>query len=140
MPVARHAADAIQDPGRVSLLGELREVLRRIPGGFVAIGRPLNKPGYSRHLIEADGSVRSLAYSQLDNRSLYRPGRITLRFVRLKVTEVEISGRNLYQLYDYIHSHRMPWVKIAARDFAADGEPVVTQIVIRDEPEKLGVK
>lgn len=48
-----------------------------------------------------------------------------------------VSVPNLWRLHDYIHQHRMPWVKVATNDLAKDREPIVTQVVIVEDPDKL---
>lgn len=62
---------------------------------------------------------------------------IHLRFCGSRTTAVTILGRNLGRLYDYLHQHRMPWIARidSGRDFAADGEPVVTAIEIAEVKE-----
>jgi hypothetical protein len=62
---------------------------------------------------------------------------ITLRFAGSKLVELRILGRNLLAICEYIHLHRMPWIRVADRDFrAADGEPgnkpVITEIRIEE--------
>ena len=49
--------------------------------------------------------------------------------------EVKVYGRNLLRICDDIHQHRMPWIRVADRDFkAADGvpdnKPVITEVRI----------
>jgi hypothetical protein len=43
---------------------------------------------------------------------------------------VTVCGRNLEKYYDYITQHRLPWIREAERDFAGDGEPIITSIEI----------
>lgn len=95
---------------------------------FRVCGRPSHKPLFSVHFISANGSVQSFQYMHLDSRSSFSPTRLVLRFVGSKTTDVVVEGRNLWQLYDYLHQHRMPWVRVAARDFAQDGEIIVTGV------------
>jgi hypothetical protein len=90
--------------------------------------RPAQKPLFAIHFINPQGDVRSFQYMHLDSDSNYTPGQIALRFTGLKIVNVVISGRNLWELYDYLHQHRTAWVRQAARDFAADGEAIVTRI------------
>ncbi len=47
---------------------------------------------------------------------------------------VTVRGRQLEEGYDLIISHRMPWLRCVDRDFAGDGEAIITAIVI--EPVK----
>ncbi len=97
---------------------------------FRAYARPTHKPVFSIHFITPQGAVKSFQYMHLDSNSRFEPQRIALRFVGSVVMDVLIDGRNLWELYDYIHQHRMPWVKAAARDFAQDREPIVTRISV----------
>ena len=63
---------------------------------------------------------------------------ITLRFAGAsKMVEIKVFGRNLLRICDDIHLHRMPWIRVADRDFkAADGvpdnKPVITEIRIEE--------
>jgi len=78
---------------------------------------------------------RSFQYVHLDSDSTFeqRSGQvITLRFAGTKIMQVTITGRNLWRLFDYLHQHRMPWIMVADRDFAADSEPVITRIAIAE--------
>lgn len=50
-----------------------------------------------------------------------------------------VRGRNLDQrgpdrisLFDFISFHRMPWIRAADRDFAEDGEPIITSITLEE--------
>ena len=63
---------------------------------------------------------------------------ITLRFVGgAKLMEIKVYGRNLLQICDDIHLHRMPWIRAADRDYrsadgAPDNKPVITEIRIEE--------
>jgi hypothetical protein len=62
---------------------------------------------------------------------------LTLRFAGMKPVIVTIRGRNLVRLCDYIHLHRMPWIRVADRDFQAtdgsgDNEPIITGFQVVD--------
>jgi hypothetical protein len=97
-------------------------------GEYQAFARPSNKPIYDIHFVDPKGEVRSYQYVHLDSDSRFTAERITLRFLGMEPAKVTIAGRNLWRLYDYIHQHRMTWVMTAARDFATDGQPIVTDI------------
>ncbi len=90
--------------------------------------RPANKPIYSIHFVDPAGDVHSFQYVHLDSHSTYTAECITLKFLGMQPVRVVLRGRNLWRLYDYIHSHRIAWIMQAARDFAQDGQTVVTQI------------
>jgi hypothetical protein len=95
---------------------------------YVPYARPANRPLYSIHFISPKGEVRSFQYVHLDSNSSFSAECITLKFLGMEPEKVVIRGRNLWRLYDYIHQHRMPWVVQAARDFAQDGQTVITQV------------
>lgn len=67
---------------------------------------------------------------------------ITLRFTgSAKMVEIKIFGRNLLRICDYIHLHRMPWIRVADRDpraadGVADNKPVITEIRIEEIGEE----
>lgn len=105
---------------------------------YQAHARAANKPVYALHcLLGAKGCV-SFEYVQLDSHSEFRAEKegqiIRLRFVGSKIWEVTIGGLNLWKLYDGIHRHRMPWVRLSDRGFAtgADGEALITSIQIKE--------
>lgn len=91
-------------------------------------GRPANKPLYSIHFVNPNGEVRSFQYVHLDSNSSFSAEGVTLKFLGMEPVKVVIRGRNLWTLYDYIHQHRAAWVMQAARDFAQDGQTIVTRI------------
>jgi hypothetical protein len=55
---------------------------------------------------------------------------ITLRFAGMNPVLVIIRGRNLLRICDYIHLHRMPWIRVADRDFAEGQKEIITAIEI----------
>jgi len=95
---------------------------------YVAHARPANKPLYSVHFVNPKGEVRSFQYVHLDGSCSFVADCITLKFLGMEPVKVLIRGRNLWRLYDYIHQHRMAWIMQASRDFAQDGQTIVTQI------------
>jgi hypothetical protein len=107
-------------------------------GEYQAHARPSNKPVYAIHFVNPAGEVRSFQFVHLDSGSRFAAERIMLTFMGMEPVRVAIHGRNLWRLYDYIHQHRMPWIMVAGRDFAKDGETIVTKVaydpVRGDEP------
>ena len=97
-------------------------------GQYQPYARAANKPLYSIHFVTTKGEVRSFQYVHLDSNSNFTAECITLRFMGMEPVKVLIHGRNLWRLYDYIHQHRTNWVLEAPRDFAQDGQPVVTRV------------
>jgi hypothetical protein len=95
---------------------------------YVPHARPANNPIYSIHFVNPKGEVRSFQYVHLDSNSSFSAECISLKFLGMEPVKVIIRGRNLWCLYDYLHQHRIPWIMEAARDFAQDGQTIVTQI------------
>jgi hypothetical protein len=99
-------------------------------GDYQAHALPSNKPLSAIHFVSPKGDVRSFQYVDLDSDSRFMPECITLRFTGMDVLQVQIQGRNLWRLYDYIHQNRMRWVRESAHDLAKDGQPLVTRVAI----------
>jgi hypothetical protein len=55
---------------------------------------------------------------------------ITLRFAGMNPVLVIVRGRNLLRICDTIHLHRMPWIRVADRDFAEGQKEIITAIEI----------
>jgi hypothetical protein len=100
-------------------------------------GRAANKPLVSVHFIMPDGCIRSFQYRHLDSDSRFEHQRITLRFLGYRPTEVVIEGQQLWQLFDYLHQDRMPWIMQAARDFPEKGKPFVSKLTFIDLTEEI---
>jgi hypothetical protein len=62
-----------------------------------------------------------------------------LVFMGLEPVRVIIDGRNLWRLYDYIHQHRIAWVMVASRDFAKDGQTIVTRVTVQGRDVTLSI-
>src|SRR5437763_1598314 len=95
---------------------------------YAAHARPANKPLYSIHFVTPAGEVRSFQYVHLDSNSCYTAGCITLKFLGMEPLRVILHRRNLWKAYDLIHQHRLAWVMQASREFAQDGQTIVTEI------------
>lgn len=75
-------------------------------------------------------------YRDLATRSEYEPTRFMVAFEgREERWRVVVKGRNLHGIYSLIVQGRLEWLQAAARDFAEDGQPVVTSVEV--VPEKL---
>ena len=61
---------------------------------------------------------------------------MTLRFAGMNPVLVIVRGRNLLRICDYIHLHRMPWIRVADRDFAAGQKEIITGIEIVELAEQ----
>jgi hypothetical protein len=107
---------------------------------YAPFARRSNKPEFSLHFITAAGTMRSFQYAHLDSDSSFTAECILLRFMGMVHMKVLIQGRNLRQLYDYIHQHRTAWVRESARSIAADGETVVTKVTITPIKESEDVE
>ena len=101
---------------------------------YQAHARPANKPVYALHCCLGKDGYRSFQYVHLDSDSSFQTTSgghvITLRFAGTQVVQVTITGRNLRQLYDLLHQHRIPWLMQADRDLADGQEAIVTTIEI----------
>ena len=99
---------------------------------YKSYARAWFKPVRAIHFFTQDGSCRTFEYSDLRSRGGhdvdFESTRFTLAFLGMRAVEITIEGRDLWPLYDYIHQHRMPWVMVAARDFARNGETIVTRV------------
>ncbi len=49
---------------------------------------------------------------------------------------VTVYGRNLWPIFVNLHHHKLEWIKKADRDFAADGEPIITAIEVEPVGEE----
>jgi hypothetical protein len=105
-------------------------------GKYLPYGRPANKHLVSIHFITPDGRVRSFQYRHLDSDTRFEHQQITLRFLGFRATTVVIEGQHLWQLYDYIHQDRIPFVREAARNFSEEGKPFVSKIRFIDTAER----
>ena len=97
-------------------------------GEYQPHSRPSDKPVYAIHFVTQGGDVRSFQYVHLDSGSQFTAGKITLAFMGMEPVRVIIEGRNLWRLYDYLHQHLIPWVMVAGRDVAKDGQTIVTRV------------
>ncbi|MBS0264478.1 MAG: hypothetical protein JSS02_21265 [Planctomycetes bacterium] len=101
---------------------------------YLPHSKPLARPVYTLHLLLGRDGCRSFQLVHLDSDSTFTADDagqcIRLRFCGSKVMQVSIRGRNLRRLYDLIHQHRIAWVmrQELGRDFAAEGETVITEI------------
>jgi len=114
---------------------------------YQAAGNPSH--GSLTHLVvimgkegfQANGKAyRFFQYVHLDSDtdlSFTKSGQVmTLRFAGLKPVEIIVPGRNLLRICHQIHNHKIPWIRVADRDFIpADGvagnESIITDIRIR---------
>lgn len=91
-----------------------------------------NAPEFSLVCIKSDGTMRGFQYVHLDSDSDFAPDgqSITLRFMGLAPWQVTVEGRNLRELFDYLHQHRIPYIREAAEAFADDDEEIITKITL----------
>ena len=134
-----HVAELFQRGARgVPRAGDEEEGLPANDAAYAPYARRSNKPEFSLHFITAAGTMRSFQYAHLDSDNSFTAECITLCFMGTKPRKVLILGRNLVKLYYYIHQHRVAWVRIAARPFAPDNEPIVTKVHIEPLKEDVG--
>jgi hypothetical protein len=100
--------------------------------GYQPHARPSAKAVFALHVIFPNGTVQSFQYQHLDSASRYLNESIELRFLGAKILQVTLRGRNLWKLYDYLHQHRMAWLRVADRDLAQDGETIITGVAITE--------
>lgn len=107
-----------------------------LPNGempYKAYSRPAEKPVYTLHCCLGKDGYRSFQYVHLDSESKFEFGPsqiIRIRFAGSRTTQLTLRGRNLNLLFDYLHQHRVRWIMVADRDFAADVEAVITELKI----------
>lgn len=73
----------------------------------------------------------SFVYSYLGVRAEYEPGRFVVDFVAHDERyRLVVKGRNLEPIYQYCLQGRLEWMREVgpSRDFAPDGEPVITKL------------
>jgi hypothetical protein len=103
-------------------------------GPYQAFARPANKPVYTLHCWLGKDGYRSFQMVHLDSDSSFKTGPaghvITLRFAGTQLTQVTITGRKLWRLYDYLGQHRMAWIARADRDLADEQDAIITAIEI----------
>ena len=105
------------------------------PELYKSFARAWIKPIRSIHFFTQDGKCRTFEYADLRSRCSadedFENTRFKLTFLGMQAIEVVIKGRDLWSLYDYIHQHRMPWVMVAARDFAKNGDTIVNDVLFQ---------
>jgi hypothetical protein len=101
---------------------------------YQAHARPASKPVYTLHCCLGKDGYRSFQMVHLDSDNSFKTTSsghvITVRFAGTQVMQVTIKGRNLWQLYGALHSHRISWVMRADRDLADEPEAIITAIEI----------
>jgi hypothetical protein len=127
-----------RSPGGAPRESEADEGLPANDAPYSAFARRSNQQELSLHFITPAGTMRSFQYAHLDSDNSFTAECITLCFMGTKPRKVVILGRNLVKLYDYIHQHRTAWVRVAARPFAPDNEPIVTKVHIEPLKEDVG--
>lgn len=81
----------------------------------------------------ADKPWETLGYAHLALNCQYTPERFQVEFRDADHRKrVVVSGRNLERVYMLCVEGRLCWLRAADRDFAADGETVVTSVEVVD--------
>lgn len=83
------------------------------------------------------GDVRSFQYVHIGFERFDGAGtRFVVEYNTPDRWRVTVTGRNLWKGYNYHHHHRLEWIEEADRDFAKDGEMIVTKIeIVQIDPE-----
>jgi hypothetical protein len=97
--------------------------------------RPASKWLAGLHVHNGGEPTRSFQFTQIDFEE-FTPTRFTFIFVGMAHWKLEVHGRNLWQAFNYIHQHRLEWIKKADRDFGESDKPVITSIAITDVTPK----
>lgn len=76
-------------------------------------------------------------YVGMATRSEFTPSQFIVVFEgRDERYTMTVKGRNLHGIYTLIVQHRLEWIQAADRDFAEDGQPIVTSIEVVAEKLK----
>jgi hypothetical protein len=100
--------------------------------------RPAAKLLPGLHLFRRRGSTRSFQFAHLGYQE-YDPSNtwFVIEFNEPEKWRVTVRGRNLWAIYNYIAQHRLEWIREADRDFAGDGERIITAIEIEAVKEAV---
>jgi hypothetical protein len=101
--------------------------------------RPTGKWLAGVHVFRRQGSTRSFEFAHVGYKE-YHPGNtwFVIEFNEPEKWRLTVRGRNLWKIYNYIAQHRLEWIREADRDFASDGEAIITAIVIEAVKEAQG--
>lgn len=103
------------------------EILDGPPNGAWRAAR--GKPEFGIDFERPDSTSIGFEYSSLVRRE-FTAQRIVLTFLADEMVRVTIIGRGLRQLYELIRAHRVAVVNVAARDMGAEGDAIVTEVVV----------
>jgi hypothetical protein len=83
------------------------------------------------HVFRRRASTRSFQFAHMGYQE-FDPGNtwFIIEFNEPEKWRLTVRGRNLWAIYNYIAQHRLAWIREADRDFAGDGETIVTAIEI----------
>ena len=131
--------DAERDDETVSLVTR--------SGTYKAAGRPSNK-ALQRFIVffSKDGygvgkkSAKQFQYVEMDSDGDESDGcgfgytesgqEFSIKLVGSKVWKLTVRGRNLWETYDYLTLHRLPWLRVADRDFPDADDPAGKKPII----------
>jgi len=101
--------------------------------------RPASKWMPGLHIFRRRGSTRSFQFAHVGYQE-YDPGNtwFIIEFNEPEKWRLTVRGRNLWAIYHYIAQHRLEWIREADRDFAGDGEKIITAIDIVPVKETEG--
>lgn len=85
-------------------------------------------------------AVRQFQYIELDSDGDEEDGcgfgltdtgqEFSVKIAGSKLWKLTVRGRNLWEIYDYLSLHRLPWLRVADRDFADADDPAGQKPVI----------
>ena len=123
-------------------------------GTYKASGRPANKPlprfvvFFNKHGYGVGKkAAKQFQYVELDSDGDETDGcgfgytengqEFSIKLVGSKLWKLTIRGRNLWEIYDYLTLHRLPWLRVADRDFpdaddVAGKKPIILSVVIQE--------
>lgn len=81
----------------------------------------------------------SFQYRGICTRSTFSPTRFEVRFADEDETwRVTVTGRNLGRVYNLVIQARLEWIRQSDRDFATDGQCIITGIEVAKVDLKKG--
>jgi len=123
-------------------------------GEYKASGRPANKalPRFFVFFSKSGYAIgkkaaKQFQYVEMDSDGDDEDGcgfgftesgqEFSIKVAGSKQWKLTVRGRNLWEIYDYLTLHRMPWIRVADRDFAdaddaAGQKPIILSIEIRE--------
>lgn len=148
-----HSSKFLQDD---MLVGERNEdrVAFAGDGEYKAFGRPstgmlprffvfFGKKGYG----PGNKAVKQFQYLSLESDGGVSDGcgfgfsptgqEFSIKLAGSRLWKLTVRGRNLWEIYDYLTLHRLPWIRVADRDFPDGGEAAKKPIILSADLEEI---